>query len=138
MEPTEPNGAVRNQFNSTTARMAGIISGAAKRARHPKTVADQALEDMLTLKSLLTSMLSVNKCDKCKREGPKVSEYVDIIKTLLSLNSEILNRIKGKAPTESLAQRFGSVSEYKKAAEGLEIDDETYIPSDLPPPPTLD
>lgn len=123
------------KFTPATARLAGILSGAARKAKNPANVADQALEDMLALKSMLSSLLAVNKCDKCNREGPKVSEYVDIIKTLLSLNSAILDRLKGKPPTESTAQRFGSVSEYKKAAEGLEVDEETYIPSDLPPPP---
>ena len=122
-------------FDSAKARLAGILSGAARRARNTKTVAEQALEDLCALKGMLYSILTTAKCDKCGREGPKVSEQIDIVRTLLNLNAEILNRLKGKPPTESTAQRYGSVDEYKKASLNLTPDEATYIPEDLPPPP---
>lgn len=123
-------------FDSAKAKLAGIQSGAARRAKNTKTVAEQALEDLISMKSMLYSLLTKPKCDKCGSEGPKLSESVDIIKTLINLNGEILNRLKGKPPTESTAQRFGSVDEYKKASQALEGEAE-YEPTDLPSPPEL-
>lgn len=122
------------KFSSETAKLAGLASGAARRAKNKENVADSALEDLLMFKALLMDMLKAQPCDKCKRTGPRLNESVDIVKTLLSINSELLNRTKGKPPTETTAQRYGSVSEYRRALEDLETG-EGDMPEDLPPPP---
>lgn len=122
-------------FTKESARAAAQRSAAVRQAKQPKTVAEKALEDLLALKVLLQSILAAGPCAACHRSGPKTTaESVDIVKTLLALNSEILNRLKGKPPTESSAQRFGSVEEYKKATQALDASD--CAPDDLPEPPS--
>jgi len=126
--------ASETQFNADTAKLAGLASGAARRARNKENVADSALEDLLMFKALLMNMLKSQPCERCKRTGPKLSESVDIVKTLLAINSELLNRTKGKPPTETTAQRFGSVSEYRRALQDLDGGEDDR-PDDLPPAP---
>jgi hypothetical protein len=124
------------KFSAESARLAGIRSGAVRRAKNHKTVAEQALEDTMTLKGLLNSLLAAHKCEKCGRSGPRnTTEYIDVVKTLLALNSEILNRIKGKPSTETSAHKFGSVAEYRKATLALEESEAESLPDDLPPAP---
>ena len=123
-----------SQFNSETAKTAGIKSGIARTLKQPARIVETVLQDLLFARELIAKTLKDGECKHCKRSGPKaLKDLTELTRQLADLSDQVLNRYRGRPSVESNLERHASVGDYVKALnEQDEILDELEFIDGVP------
>lgn len=127
------------QFDSESARLAGIKSGAARRPLDKDKDARQMYAYLANCADLLACQLFTAPCPHCKRQGPTDLRSInELARSLQTISELILFYAWGRPGTESSSNRAGAtVEDYKRAQREVQREDlESYAPDDLPDAPT--